>query len=71
LTRFQGFFADATPNLGNLVIDSVPGLGATLGLQAFLIILVCLLSVHFMYENKQEKDGKLDEPIEGVPGEPS
>ena len=46
----------------------VPGLTATLGCQCLLILLVGVVMARHAYWNKQCREGKLKEPLEGQPG---
>ncbi|TFK29447.1 MFS general substrate transporter [Coprinopsis marcescibilis] len=46
----------------------IPGLIATMVSQALLIMVVAALTARHMYWNKQSREGKLAEPLEGQPG---
>ncbi|KAJ3514755.1 hypothetical protein NLJ89_g2184 [Agrocybe chaxingu] len=46
----------------------IPGLGATLGSQGLLLLLLATTTIHFTRLNRQMRQGKRQEPLEGQPG---
>ncbi|KAJ2924274.1 hypothetical protein H1R20_g12820, partial [Candolleomyces eurysporus] len=46
----------------------IPGLSATLASQGLLFILLTALTIRHYRKNKQMREGKLSEPLEGTPG---
>ncbi|KAJ2917765.1 hypothetical protein MD484_g2675, partial [Candolleomyces efflorescens] len=46
----------------------IPGLSATLASQGLLFILLAAVTTRHYFKNKQMREGKLSEPLEGTPG---
>jgi len=46
----------------------LPGLGAALGSQGLLLVVLLATTWHFARMNKLMRDGKLKKPLEGQPG---
>ncbi|KAF4621397.1 hypothetical protein D9613_000869 [Agrocybe pediades] len=46
----------------------IPGLIATIISQGIVLTLLAILTVHFLWSNKQMREGKRKEPLEGQPG---
>jgi len=45
-----------------------PGLGAALGSQVLMLVLLLITTLHFSRQNKLMRAGKLSEPLQGQPG---
>ncbi|PPQ99395.1 hypothetical protein CVT24_005378 [Panaeolus cyanescens] len=46
----------------------IPGLSVTMGCQLMVVVVVIPLTYHLYNQNKLSREGKLAEPLEGVPG---